>query len=122
MGTAIPYSSVCWHAEFVVRVSGLGLTVKTRAANVRRIPESERWFADRVLGMRVVPWSPGAFNIQVGMARPAEVVPRSPGEMKLARTYVRIADFERWGLSEGCPECRYLKGSGATASSQRSMS
>ena len=40
----------------------------------------------------------------------AEVVPRSPGEVlmenKVARTYLRRAAFERWGVSEGCPECR----------------
>ena len=28
---------------------------------------------------------------------------------KVARTYLRRADFERWGLSEGCPGCRYLR-------------
>ena len=30
-------------------------------------------------------------------------------ENKVARTYLRRADFERWGLSEGCPGCRYLR-------------
>ena len=51
-------------------------------ANVRRILESERWDADCVLGMRAVPWSSdgsdNASNIQVGMERPAEMVPRPP--------------------------------------------
>ena len=28
---------------------------------------------------------------------------------KVARTYLRRADFERWGLSEGCPRCRNLR-------------
>ena len=41
------------------------------------------------------------------------MVPRDPGEVlmenKVARTYLRRADFERWGLSEGCPGCRYLR-------------
>ena len=49
--------------------------IKIRAANVRRIPESERWDADRTRGMQAVPWSPdgndNAFDIQVGMERPA---------------------------------------------------
>ena len=27
----------------------------------------------------------------------------------MTRTYLRRADFEQWGLSEGCPGCRYLK-------------
>ena len=35
--------------------------------------------------MRAVPWSPdgsdNAFDIQVGMGRPAEVVPRYPGDV-----------------------------------------
>ena len=56
------------------------LAIKTRS-NVRRIPESERWDADRILGMRAVPWSPdgsdNAFDIQVGMERPADMAPRS---------------------------------------------
>ena len=29
-------------------------------------------------------------------------------EKKAARTNLRRADFEQWGLSEGCPGCRYL--------------
>ena len=78
--------------------------IKTRSANVRRIPESERWDADRTLGMRAVPWSPdgsdNAFDIQVEMERPTEVVPRAPGEVlmenKVSMTYLRRADFERW--------------------------
>ena len=41
------------------------------------------------------------------------MVPRDPGEVLLenevARTYFRKADFEQWGLSEGCPGCRYLR-------------
>ena len=67
--------------------------------------------------MRAVPWSPDgsdtAFDIQVEMARPAEVVPRAPGEVLMentvARTCLRRADFEHWGLSEGCPGCRHLR-------------
>ena len=106
-----------------------GTAIKTRSANVRRIRESERLDAGRILGMRAVPWSPGgsdnAFDIQVGMERPSKVVPRSPGEVlmenKVARTYFRRADFEQWGLSEGCPGVWYLR-TGAAASAQRSMS
>ena len=30
-------------------------------------------------------------------------------ESKVARTYLRRADFEQWGLSEGCPGCRYRR-------------
>ena len=62
-------------------VTEQGMAIKTRAANVRRIPETERWDSDRILGMRAVPWSPdgsdNAFDIQVGMERPADMVPRS---------------------------------------------
>ena len=67
--------------------------------------------------MRAAPRSPdgrdNAFDIQVGMERPAETVLRSPGEVlvenKVARTHLRRADFEQRGLSEGCPGCRYLR-------------
>ena len=106
-----------WPSEAVV-VSEQGLAILTRAANVRRIPESERWDADRILGMRAVPgWPDGgdnAFDIQVGMERPAEVVPRHQGEVFLmgntvARTYLRRADFGHTCLSEGCPQCQYLR-------------
>ena len=118
VGTAIPSWSVCGDAELVIRGSG-----RHRARNGdqdtlgehRRIPESERWDADRILGIRAVPWSPdgsdNAFDIQVGMERPAEMVPRDPGEVlmenKVARTYLRRADFEQ-GV-KGCPGCRYLR-------------
>ena len=55
-----------------------GSAIQTPAANVRRLPESE-WNADHIFGMRAVPWSPdgsdNAFDIPVGMERPAEMVP-----------------------------------------------
>ena len=103
-------------SEAVV-VTEQGMAIKTRSANIRRIPESERWDADRILQVRATPWSPvgsdNAFYIQVGMERPAEMVPRDPGEVlmvnKVARTYLRWANFEQWFLSEGCPRCRYLR-------------
>ena len=103
-------------SEAVV-VTEQGSAIKTRAANVRRIPESERWDADRILGMREVPWSPdgsdNAFDIQVGMERPIEMVPCPPGEVLMentvARTYLCRSDYDQWGLSEGCPGCWYLR-------------
>ena len=99
-----------------VVVTEQGLAIKTRSANIRRVLESERWDAGRI-EMRATIWSPdgsdNAFDIQVGMKRPAEMVPRDPGDMlmenKVARTYLLRADFEQWGLSEGCPRCRYLR-------------
>ena len=77
-------------SEAVV-VTEQGMAMKTRSANIRRIPESERWDVDRILGIRAVPWSPdgsdNASDIQVG------------------RTYLRRTDFQQWGLSEGCLGC-----------------
>ena len=40
-----------------VVVTEQGMAIKTRSANIRRIPESERWDADKILGIRAVPWS-----------------------------------------------------------------
>ena len=78
-------------SEAVV-VTEQGLATKTRASNDRRVPESERWDADRILGMRAVPWSPdgsdNAFDTQVEMERPAEMLPRALGEVLIARTYL----------------------------------
>ena len=83
-------------SEAVV-VTEQGTAIKTCSANIRRILESERWDADRILGIRAVPW---AFDIQVGMERSAEMVLRDPGEVlienRVARTYLRIADSEQW--------------------------
>ena len=115
VGAAVPPRSNS-SSEAVV-VTEQGLAIKTRSANIRRVPESERWDADSILQVRATPWSPdgsdNATDIQVGMERPAEMVPRDPGkvltENKVARTYLRRADFEQWGLSEGCPGCRYLR-------------
>ena len=80
-------------SEAVV-VTEQGLAIKTRSANIRRVPESERWDADSILQMRATPWSPdgsdNAFDIQVGTERPAEMMPRPLGEVlmenKVART------------------------------------
>ena len=50
-------------------VTEQGLAIKTRSANIRKIPESVRWDAGRTLGMRAVPLSSdssdNAFDIQV---------------------------------------------------------
>ena len=96
-------------------VTEQGLAIKTRSANIRRVPESERWDASRNSRgepLLVPDSSDNAFDIQVGEERPAEMVHRDPGEVlmenKVARTYHRRADFEQWGLSEGCPGCPYL--------------
>ena len=70
-----------------------------------------------MLGMRAVPWHPdgsdNASDIQIGMERLSEVMPWVPGDVlienKVARTYLRRAHFEQWGVSEGCPWCRYLR-------------
>ena len=55
-------------SEAVV-VTEQGLAIRTSAANIRRVPESERWDADSILQMRVTPWSQdgsdNAFDIQV---------------------------------------------------------
>ena len=57
--------------------------------------------------------SDNAFDIQVGLERPAQMVHREPGDVlmenKAARAYLRREDFKHWGLSEGCPGCRYLR-------------
>ena len=66
--------------------------------------------------MGAVPWSPdgsdNAVNIGVGMETPAEMVPRSAGEVlmenNVVMTYLRRADFEHW-VSVTCPGCQYLR-------------
>ena len=44
-------------SEAVV-VTEQGTAIETQSPNARRIPESGRWDADRILGIRAVPWSP----------------------------------------------------------------
>ena len=75
--------SIRWNAELMIGSSDCHrawVGDQTRAADVRKILDSERWDADRILGMRVVPWpqdgSDNAFDIQVGMETPAEMAPR----------------------------------------------
>ena len=65
--------------------------------------------------MRAVPWSPdgsdGAFDIQVGMDRPA-MVSRDPGEVLMEKRSSEDQPSQsrlRWSLSEGCPGCQYLR-------------
>ena len=114
----IPSWSIRWNSSSEAAVvTEQGSAIKTRAQNVRKIPESENWDADQSPGMRAVPWSPdgsdNALEIQVGMEVPAEMVPRPLDEVlmenKVGRTYIRRADFDQWGLGVGCPGCRYLR-------------
>ena len=97
-------------SEAVV-VTEQGLAIKTRSANIRRVPEPERCDGGRILEMRATPWSPdGSDNVFRHPSRNGET--RGNGALEtqeVARTYFRRADFEQWGLSEGCPGCRYLR-------------
>ena len=66
-------------------VTEQGLAIKTRSANIRRVPESERWDADSILQTRATPWSPdgsdNAFDIHVGMD-PLRWCPRGSADGK----------------------------------------
>ena len=120
MGTTIPSWSVCGDAELVVRSSdchrargGDQDTLSEHQKNPR-VGEMGRGQDTWNTSRSVVPdGSDNAFDIQVGMERPAEMMPRAPGDVlmenKVARTYLLRADFEEWSLSEGCPGCRYLR-------------
>ena len=93
-----------WNAESVIGSSGCHRSMvgdqKTRAANVRSNAESERWNANRTLGLRAVPWSPdgsdNAFDIQVGMERPAEMedIDSVPSNVQSARQEALLYVFE----------------------------
>ena len=110
MGTAIPSRSVCGDAELVVRSSGCH-----RAGDGDQDTLSEHQKNPPVGEMERGPnFSEYEPFRGPRMERPAELVPRDPGEVLMentvARTYLlRRADFERWGLSEVCPGCRYLR-------------
>ena len=109
MRATIPRRSMRWHAELIVRSSGCHRARAFDQDSCRKHQKSSRvGDADRALGIRAVPpdGSDNTFDIQVGVERPAEVIPRFPGEVltenNVARAYLRGADFERWGVSEGC--------------------
>ena len=103
-------------SEAVV-VTEQGTAITTRTANIRRIPESERWDADRILGMRAVPWSPGWHRqcIRHSSRNGETRGDGAPGPRRGAvgeqgsEDLLAQSDFEQWGLSEGCPGCRYLR-------------
>ena len=102
--------SVCGDAELVTIGSGLSprkeLAIKTTLSEHQENARSRRdgTRLAEYSRMRAVPWSPdgtdGALDIQLEMERPAETVPRDPGEVlvenKVARTCFRRADFEEW--------------------------
>ena len=60
---------------------------------------------DRILGIRAVPWSPDGsdyrFDIQAGMERPAEVVPRTPGRSADGKTEQQGLTFAEQISSDG---------------------
>ena len=108
VGPTILSWSIRWNAELAIGSSGchrarVGVQNTCGERQDNFFFESERRDGDRILGMRAVLWSPdasdNAFDIQVGMERPAEMVPRPPSEVlmenKVARTYLRRADFDQ---------------------------
>ena len=86
-------------SEAVV-VTEQGLAIKTRSGNIEC--PSRR---DGTLAEPLPDGSDNAFDIQVGTERPAEMVPRDPGEVlmenKVAKTYLRRGDFQQWGSQRG---------------------
>ena len=114
-GTAIPSWSVRGDAELVVRSSGCHPAGDGDQHTLSEYQENPR-VGEMGRGQNTwntsVLWSPDgsdhAFDIQVGMERLAEMVRRDSGEVlmenKVARTYLRRADFEQW--SERSPLAR----------------
>ena len=98
VGAAVPPRSVRRHAELIVRGSGC-----------HRAGTGDQDNGERQESTRAGEMSDNAFNdiVQVGMERPAEMVPRDPGEVlmenKVARTYLRRADFEQWVSAKVVP-------------------
>ena len=76
--------------------------------------------------MRAVPWSTdgsdNALDIQVGMERPAEMVPRPSGAVLMENKVAERADFERWGLRKQGSEDLPSQGRLRAVGSQRGLS
>ena len=96
-------------SEAVVITKQRTATRNTRAANARRVPESDRWEAERVLGVRALRGLQmavgNALNVQVRCWRdPLRFAPRSqdevPMEDKVARAHLRRSNCGRWSLSD----------------------
>ena len=110
VGATIPPRSVCWHTELVVGSSGCHQARAGDQDSCRNHQKWERWDADRILGMRAVLWPPdgtdNAFDSQVGMERPAEVVPRSTGEVGVRGFHAREHFQVLCGFGLGTCFCR----------------
>ena len=50
-----------------------------------------------MLGIRAVPWSPDGSDKAFGILVEVSM------KIKAARTHSRGAEFDQWGISEGCP-------------------
>ena len=106
MGTAIPSWSVCGDAERVVRGSGCH---RARDGDQDTLSEHKK-DGTRTRHLEYEPFRGPRMAVRSEWRYPRRWCPGDVLlENKVARTYLRRADFEQWGLSEGCPGCRYLR-------------
>ena len=88
-----------------------------RASTIKAVPEDRRWNAERVLAVNGNPWDPtpnmdaedGARVPNPGAAD-SDVVPKD-GEAAVPvvrRMYIRKADVDEHGITDGCAGCRAL--------------
>ena len=112
MGTEIPSWSVCWHAELL----GIGTRKGWRSRHAQGLSgeflgrrdgtrtEYSRCELFRGLRMAVTEWRGPRRRCLAPVEKEVLV------ENKVARTYLRRADFEQWSLSQACLGCRYGQG------------
>ena len=120
VGAAVPPKSVCGDGELVIRGSGRH---RARNGDQDTLGEHQEYPSRRdgtlaeYSRCELLPGPQMAVTMlsasKLEGRDPLRRCPRDPGEVlmenKVARTHLRRADFEQWGLSEGCPGCRHLR-------------
>ena len=88
---------------------------------VRRVPEEQRWSADNLVWVTMVPWNRGARDSEADGELPEFDVKQGPGRrltsgevediaMKeipwiVHRAHLRKTDFDKFGFTDRCPGC-----------------
>ena len=89
---------ICWDGENLAA-----------ARSVLRMPEVQKWNKDRVAAVAVRPWQMHVpKEPQVNFREPTDAPEVKKGEVpvrEVRRLYIKKADLEAYGYTQGCPTC-----------------
>ena len=74
-----------------------------------RMPEPQQWSLDAVRAVAATPWANSEASMpEVIHFQPGEGLAPAEREMQVRRVYIRQADLDEFGYTQGCRRCQHI--------------